>query len=262
MEDLLPLILTALIGLVVGLVAGILIAGVFISRKGDSSSAPRAGLEHVAQLWRETGGNKLVVQVGDEVFDQASGMQVAGHVKLLRVARAFYAWLELPFAGLGFSGPPEGVPARAAPGASTLETIEVEPAELPLSVAQAASSSGLPVLTARPIQQTQAALDGEVKPVSMNPISALTRAVRSKPKTETPPASLVAQVDEILRSKLENSPLKDRNIRLMELPGMGMVVMVGAEQYDGIGAIPYPEIRDLLQECVAEWEKQVARNNR
>jgi hypothetical protein len=44
----------------------------------------------------------------------------------------------------------------------------------------------------------------------------------------------------------------------MELPGRGMMVMVGLDQYEGVEKVPDPEIRSLIREAVEEWEKRLA----
>lgn len=90
----------------------------------------------------------------------------------------------------------------------------------------------------------------------LNPIDVLSRAVQAETKVKPVEKSIAAQIDEILQEKLEVSPLQGRAIRLMELPGKGMVVLVGLDQYDGVDAVPDPEIRDLIRACVAEWEKK------
>jgi hypothetical protein len=69
--------------------------------------------------------------------------------------------------------------------------------------------------------------------------------------------SIAAQVDEVLQEKLASSSLKNQAIRLMELPTGGMVVMVNNDQFDGVNEVPDPEIRNLIQESVAEWERRL-----
>jgi hypothetical protein len=97
-------------------------------------------------------------------------------------------------------------------------------------------------------------------PPSLNPVNVLARAVTSDVNVDTPPPTIAAQVDEILQEKLEESPLKPRGIRLMELPDRGMVVLVGMDHYDGVDAVPDPEIKALIREAVAEWEARVEGN--
>lgn len=95
--------------------------------------------------------------------------------------------------------------------------------------------------------------------VNLNPINVFARAIQSDVKpVEKSNKSIAAQIDEILQEKLETSSLAGRAIRLMELPGKGMVVMVGLDQYDGVNSVPDPEIREIIRSCVTEWERRVA----
>jgi hypothetical protein len=68
--------------------------------------------------------------------------------------------------------------------------------------------------------------------------------------------SIAAQIDAILQQKLERSPLASKAIRLLELPGQGMVVMVGLDKYTDLTQVPDPEVRAVIAESVAEWEKR------
>jgi hypothetical protein len=61
-----------------------------------------------------------------------------------------------------------------------------------------------------------------------------------------------------LQEKLAGQTTEKRAIRLLELPGKGMVVAVGLEQYDGVGAVPDPEIRSLIREAVSDWERRAS----
>ena len=63
---------------------------------------------------------------------------------------------------------------------------------------------------------------------------------------------------ELTGQMLAGQALEKRAIRLLELPGKGMVVAVGLEQYDGIDAVPDPEIRSLIREAVADWERRAS----
>jgi hypothetical protein len=71
--------------------------------------------------------------------------------------------------------------------------------------------------------------------------------------------SIAAQVDVILQTHLEElaaqgADLGSRQIRLKELPGRGLVVAVEGKEYEGVSAVPDPEVRELLRRCVSEWE--------
>jgi hypothetical protein len=90
-------------------------------------------------------------------------------------------------------------------------------------------------------------------------VNLLARALQSEVRSpQPPPMSIAAQIDEILQEKLETSPLNSKAIRLLELPGKGMVVMVGLDQYEGVDAVPDEEIQNLIRSAVAEWERRVS----
>ena len=70
------------------------------------------------------------------------------------------------------------------------------------------------------------------------------------------PASIAGQVSLIIDQLLEDSPLKDKGIKLIENQNQGVDVWVGTEKFEGIDAIPYPEVQQLIRKAVLLWEKK------
>ena len=66
------------------------------------------------------------------------------------------------------------------------------------------------------------------------------------------------QIDEVLQTQLEKSPLKAKNIRLMEMYNKGVVVWVGSEYFEGIDGVPDEEVKQFIKACVKLWEQQKA----
>jgi hypothetical protein len=85
-------------------------------------------------------------------------------------------------------------------------------------------------------------------------IGTLTRALSSDVTTSRiAPVSIAVQVNQILQKKLKDSPLQNRGICLIELPGHEMVVMIGEDKYESVSAVPDDEIRAVLQSAVNDW---------
>ncbi len=81
------------------------------------------------------------------------------------------------------------------------------------------------------------------------------QAAYKQPSTE--PKTIVGQIDEVLQEMLPGSPFTDHKIRLFEMPNQGVVVQVDREQYEGIDAVPDPEIRNFIHQAVSTWESRV-----
>jgi len=70
------------------------------------------------------------------------------------------------------------------------------------------------------------------------------------------PGSIVAQIDGILQARLAGSPLANQGIRLVESVTGGVIVYVGLQKFEGIDALPDPNIQAFIRQAVADWEKQ------
>ena len=66
--------------------------------------------------------------------------------------------------------------------------------------------------------------------------------------------SMVEQIDWILQKKLEHHPLKPRRIRLKGALTGGVNFLIGDESYEYVDEIPYPDIKEIIQKSISEWE--------
>ena len=67
--------------------------------------------------------------------------------------------------------------------------------------------------------------------------------------------SIVQQIDDVLQTKLAGTVFEPKDIHIMESPGGGVAVQIGREKYEGVDAVPEAEIRALIRQAVADWEK-------
>ncbi|KAF0109153.1 MAG: hypothetical protein FD146_197 [Anaerolineaceae bacterium] len=91
---------------------------------------------------------------------------------------------------------------------------------------------------------------GPVAPAAAAPVKIV------EPPTTPVAKSIVAQVNDILQSHLPGTPLAAKLVRLGETPGGGVLVFVGTAKYDGIDAVPDPEVVAAIRAAIAEWEKK------
>lgn len=99
----------------------------------------------------------------------------------------------------------------------------------------------------------------ETKSTSLNPFEIFNRTLQPAEKSavEGSDLSIVAQIDKILQSKLEDLHLDDRGIRLIEGPDQSIVIEIGLNRYTEIDAVPNESIRQLIRQSVAEWENSL-----
>jgi hypothetical protein len=74
-------------------------------------------------------------------------------------------------------------------------------------------------------------------------------------KVEQKPKSIVGMIDDVLQTKLETSPLKEKKIALKDGPHGEVIVVVGTEEYEGIESVPDTEIQTIIRQAVSEWDK-------
>ena len=67
--------------------------------------------------------------------------------------------------------------------------------------------------------------------------------------------SVVDEVNNILQKKLIGSPLAGKGIHMMENHNNEIRFWVGLNSYDDVEEIPDPEVRQIIDESVKEWER-------
>ena len=73
--------------------------------------------------------------------------------------------------------------------------------------------------------------------------------------SKTKMLSVIDEVNDILQKKLTGSPLAGKGIHLMENHNKEIRFWVGLSSYDDVDEIPDPEIRQIIDAAVKEWER-------
>jgi hypothetical protein len=129
----------------------------------------------------------------------------------------------------------------------------------PAQAAPKPAPASPPVSSSAPLTPADQAMFTNLTQPKVEPVPArITFGLSPKKKPEQPAAALnmVQQIDEILQLKLANTPLAGQGIKIQEAPSGGVMVMVGLNKYEGVGDVPDPAIKTVLQAAVAEWEKK------
>jgi len=217
------LILAAVIGLLVGL----LVSSLFSSResKSDEPNQPpqdlvKDGFAQAVSLLYSPSGKKIVTHIDGGYYRDYSGLTVDQKTRVNKLLALWSAWA-------GRTLEVEESTSVAATNGTTGETAALPPIEpvLDWSVAKALKS--------------EKAEDSVVLPVE------------EKPKT------IAGQISLIIERMLVDSPIKEKGIKLIENSRHGVDVWIGLEKFDGIDAIPYPDVQQLIREAVAQWEREM-----
>jgi hypothetical protein len=228
---LIPIIVVAAIFMIVGVLFGLLIAGMKNPENGKKNAQgdKQRRLTPLVQLWRDQQTQLLVLEIDGEKYFTRSEMRRGLIEALEKVSLELRIWL--------------GVSKVAE-----LNRLSSERTEAPAAVISPVSIKPVNPLPSQP----------EVQPISTDMTAVLSSAVSSvlrKPETARP-ATMAAQINEILQQKLLNSTLSRLDIRVMDDPEGGVLVAVGDERFNSVSDVTDPQIQALLRECVAEWEKR------
>lgn len=238
-----------------GLIVGVILSALFPSsnNKSQKVSPPRKGLVDVAHLWRSKANGALVIQIEDQTLDVGQSVNMEQRQFLADLLADLNRWL-------GVQNTPSGVTPQQIPSTPSAAPI------MPPIVAESSPSPVAPKPFAVPLHESPPITPPPAtteKPSLLNPIRSLRYLLENeatqKLEQQKVPPSIAAQVDEILQAKMKGTRFEQQGIRLMELPGKGMVVMVGLQQFDSIDSVTDPQVKILLKAAVAEWEKRAFR---
>ncbi len=92
--------------------------------------------------------------------------------------------------------------------------------------------------------------------VDPKPAAAKPATIAKEDRPSAPANSIVTQIDNILQARLAGTPLAERGIFLTQSPQGGVSVYVGLTRYDGVDAVPDPEVKAAIRAAITEWENK------
>lgn len=223
----------AFVCILIGFLLGLLLHAMR-SSKGEGSKATKtaSGLEEEVRLSRDMRTKHLVIEIGDQVYKSVGDLSSEDRQQLTMTAVDLRTWLGI-------------FPSEQSSEEKSVYSTSTQ--DIP------------PGPSFSPGPELSGAVEMSQRKPDLNPLRVFSEAIQEsrKPVAEETTKSIVAQIDEILQEKLENSPLSSRGVRLVEIPGQGIAVMVGLTRYNDVEDVPEEGIRNIIHEAVNEWENQL-----
>jgi hypothetical protein len=219
------LVLAAVIGLLVGL----LVSSLFSSRESKSAEPEKPpqelvkdGFAEAVRLWYSPSGKKIVTQLDGAYYKDFLTLSPDQKARVNKLLVLWSVW------------------------AGKVTEVKVDPTSAPVLGVESAETANLPPIepvldwsVQEALKTEEAAADSPILPVE------------DRPKT------IAGQISLIIEKMLVNSPIKEKGIKLIENDHHGVDVWIGLEKFDGIDAIPYPDVQQLIREAVAQWEREM-----
>jgi len=73
---------------------------------------------------------------------------------------------------------------------------------------------------------------------------------------EVKPTTMVGQIDAILQSRLQGTPLAAKGVRLIESAEGGVVVMVGINRFQSVSEVSDTDVQAAIRSAISEWEEK------
>jgi hypothetical protein len=174
-------------------------------------------------------GNDLVLKMDGNRLEDPSQLDEGQRKRLINLIVRLRPWLDGGKTTLQKAPPkPQPKPAVSQPA---------QPAPRPI-----APPAPPPTISPKP---TPASAKIESQPIVIE---------KTAEDMEYAKLSMVEQIDWILQKNLEKHPLKAKRIRLKGALTGGVSFLIGDEHYEFIDEIPYPDIKEVIQQAISEWE--------
>ncbi len=240
--------------------------GLASMRRGKNKiKPPKKGLLEVARIWRDKFNGQLLLQMEENTGSCLDDFSGDAREQAAKLVNDLAYWVDSSLAtqvAENASRPDQPVPVIESPSTPPLAAVTAVASQVDsFPVEQAAQPNPAPQAPQTPqVSSPSSQTPQAVNPPRIDLVKGLRLSLEGQSARkieESQNRSIASQVDEILQEKIKGTVLEQKAIRLMELPGKGMVVLVGLEQYDSLDAVPYPDVQAAIKYCVNEWEKKM-----
>jgi hypothetical protein len=222
-----------------GLLIGLLVAGLF--NRGEKNAPKEStlpeelkkeGFTEVARLWYTPNEKRIMPEIDGEFYKEFSAFSEEQQKRVQKMAELYSAWAKKP----------TQVDEQKFSLPSTIEVPQKPFIEPENQSEPARQPAGFQI---RPIPKDTIDQFNTPEPVEFTEI---VKAIR--------PATIAGQVSEIVDEMIKTTPLREKGIKLIERPDHGVDVWIGMEKFNGIEAIPYPDVKKLIKAAVTRWEQE------
>jgi hypothetical protein len=241
--SLITLLVVALVCLLLGAVAGLLLSSNSGYQEEDADliaeEAPPGGRKGrysvMVRLWREKASGALVVELDGKAYLAPGPLRPDQRERLEHTAADLALWLGISSAEM---------PARPMPEMTTQAAVQAPPAQGEIAAVPPAPAEPAPKPDIHP-------------PVVAPPPPVSTRSPKpAPPVNKEAPKTMVQQINAVLQEMIIGTPYEMRTLSLTEDPVRGVIVWLGSTHYEGIDGVPDPEVQAVLRAAVAEWERR------
>lgn len=248
-----PTPVLAILAVVIGILIGLLVSTLFSRepKQPDENPIPekyiQEGYAEVARILYTPAAKRVVTFLDGDYYDNFATLTPDQKKRILRYIDSWNEWG-------GVKPKPQTEPAAEAPSGMTGAAFTPDAAVKPdLKIPPLPTADALLSPPAKP--ETLADLGIDV-PSIVEPIPAVVKLDLGKPKRiQEKPKSIVEQINDKLAEVITETPGAKQGVSLEDDGHHGVIVWVGIERFEGVDAVPDPDIQKNIKEAVSRWEK-------
>lgn len=247
-----PTPVLAILAVVIGILIGLLVSTLFSREAKQPGENPipekylQEGYAEAARLLYSPAAKRVVTFLDGDYYEDFSTLTPDQKKRILRFIDSWNDWG-------GVKPKLQSEPAADVLSGMTGAAFVTAAAKPDLKIPPLPSADVLLSPPAKP--ETLEDLGIEV-PSVVEPIPAVVKLDLGKPKKiQEKPKSIVEQINDRLAEVIAETPGAKQGVSLEDDGHHGVIVWVGIERYEGVDAVPDPDIQKNIKEAVSRWEK-------